>query len=216
MASTMHTSQQSSMVSISATHSTCAWSFSTHTNCQFQKKTQWSRPLQIKQMARRSSLCHAFASRLPEGATERDAEYMRMCIELAQKALGFTSPNPMVGCVIVKDDNIIGRGFHPKAGEPHAEVRHCFSQHMVVFFTHNAHPYFNACLTYVCMYIPQYIHTHTHTNKHTFFHMSVHAYLGPSYMHASIHTHHGLLFFEVSSRNIAKETKNERLLKRSL
>lgn len=67
-----------------------------------------------------SSLCHALASLLPEG--ERHAEYMRMCIELAQKALGFTSPNPMVGCVIVKDGNIIGRGFHPKAGEPHAEV----------------------------------------------------------------------------------------------
>lgn len=51
-----------------------------------------------------------------------DAEYMRMCISLARNALGFTSPNPMVGCVIVKDGNIVGRGYHPKAGEPHAEV----------------------------------------------------------------------------------------------
>eukprot|EP00249_Psilotum_nudum_P012624 c23890_g1_i1 orf=142-888(+) len=59
---------------------------------------------------------------LPEGATEADAEYMRTCVDLARKALGCTSPNPMVGCVIVKDCQIVGRGFHPKAGEPHAEV----------------------------------------------------------------------------------------------
>ena len=62
-------------------------------------------------------------SRLPQGATEEDAMYMRMCVELAKQALGKTSPNPMVGCVIVKDGEIVGRGFHPKAGEPHAEVK---------------------------------------------------------------------------------------------
>lgn len=61
-------------------------------------------------------------SSLPQGATEEDAMYMRMCVELAKQALGKTSPNPMVGCVIVKDGKIVGRGFHPKAGEPHAEV----------------------------------------------------------------------------------------------
>ncbi|XP_057788634.1 riboflavin biosynthesis protein PYRD, chloroplastic-like [Salvia miltiorrhiza] len=48
--------------------------------------------------------------------------YMRRCIELARKAIGCTSPNPMVGCVIVKDGKIVGEGFHPKAGQPHAEV----------------------------------------------------------------------------------------------
>ncbi|BBN19590.1 diaminohydroxyphosphoribosylaminopyrimidine deaminase / 5-amino-6-(5-phosphoribosylamino)uracil reductase [Marchantia polymorpha subsp. ruderalis] len=62
------------------------------------------------------------SSPLPEGATPQDAEYMRMAVELARKAVGHTSPNPMVGCVIVKDGQIVGRGFHPKAGEPHAEV----------------------------------------------------------------------------------------------
>ncbi|CAM6094889.1 unnamed protein product [Calypogeia fissa] len=61
-------------------------------------------------------------SPLPKGATEEDAEYMRMAVQLARKAIGQTSPNPMVGCVIVKDGQIVGRGFHPKAGEPHAEV----------------------------------------------------------------------------------------------
>lgn len=43
-------------------------------------------------------------------------------MELAKKAIGCTSPNPMVGCVIVKDGEIVGQGFHPKAGQPHAEV----------------------------------------------------------------------------------------------
>lgn len=43
-------------------------------------------------------------------------------MELARKAVGCTSPNPMVGCVVVKDGEIVGRGFHPKAGQPHAEV----------------------------------------------------------------------------------------------
>lgn len=51
-----------------------------------------------------------------------DAFYMRKCVELAKKAIGCTSPNPMVGCVIVKDGEIVSEGFHPKAGQPHAEV----------------------------------------------------------------------------------------------
>lgn len=51
-----------------------------------------------------------------------DGFYIRRCLELARKAVGCTSPNPMVGCVIVKDEKIVGEGFHPKAGQPHAEV----------------------------------------------------------------------------------------------
>ncbi|KAH6788932.1 Cytidine/deoxycytidylate deaminase family protein [Perilla frutescens var. frutescens] len=51
-----------------------------------------------------------------------DGYYMRRCVELAKKAIGCTSPNPMVGCVIVNDGKIVGEGFHPKAGQPHAEV----------------------------------------------------------------------------------------------
>ncbi|KAL9176184.1 hypothetical protein ABFS82_02G162400 [Erythranthe guttata] len=51
-----------------------------------------------------------------------DGYYMRRCVELAKKAIGCTSPNPMVGCVIVNDGKIVGQGFHPKAGQPHAEV----------------------------------------------------------------------------------------------
>ena len=51
-----------------------------------------------------------------------DRKMMQRCLELARRALGCTSPNPMVGAVIIKDGEIIGEGFHPKAGEPHAEV----------------------------------------------------------------------------------------------
>lgn len=47
---------------------------------------------------------------------------MRRCIELANRALGQTAPNPLVGAVIVQDGKIVGEGFHPGAGHPHAEV----------------------------------------------------------------------------------------------
>ncbi len=48
--------------------------------------------------------------------------YMRLALELAAQARGRTSPNPLVGAVIVRDGKIIGQGFHKKAGTPHAEV----------------------------------------------------------------------------------------------
>lgn len=57
-----------------------------------------------------------------ETVVKDDAFYMRRCVEIAKKAVGCASPNPMVGCVIVKDGVIVGQGFHPKAGQPHAEV----------------------------------------------------------------------------------------------
>lgn len=47
---------------------------------------------------------------------------MQRCLELAQQAAGRTAPNPMVGCVIVQNGEIVGEGFHPQAGQPHAEV----------------------------------------------------------------------------------------------
>ncbi len=47
---------------------------------------------------------------------------MRRCLELAQTAQGQTAPNPLVGSVIMQNQEIVGEGFHPKAGEPHAEV----------------------------------------------------------------------------------------------
>jgi len=54
--------------------------------------------------------------------TDFDRAMMQRCLELARRALGRTSPNPMVGAVIVKNGEIVGEGFHPRVGEPHAEV----------------------------------------------------------------------------------------------
>lgn len=48
--------------------------------------------------------------------------YINRCLQLAKNGLGTTYPNPMVGCVIVHKNKIIGEGWHRKAGEPHAEV----------------------------------------------------------------------------------------------
>ena len=50
-----------------------------------------------------------------------DENYMRRCIALAKKGLGYTYPNPLVGCVIVHQGKIISEGWHKKAGESHAE-----------------------------------------------------------------------------------------------
>ncbi|MBZ0199731.1 MAG: bifunctional diaminohydroxyphosphoribosylaminopyrimidine deaminase/5-amino-6-(5-phosphoribosylamino)uracil reductase RibD, partial [Ignavibacteriaceae bacterium] len=51
-----------------------------------------------------------------------DESYIKLAIEIAKKGNGNVSPNPLVGCVIVKDDRIIGAGFHERFGESHAEV----------------------------------------------------------------------------------------------
>lgn len=48
--------------------------------------------------------------------------YMQRALELAEQGRGRTAPNPAVGAVIVKDGRIVGEGFHPQAGMPHAEV----------------------------------------------------------------------------------------------
>jgi len=52
----------------------------------------------------------------------QDQIWMRRAIELARQGQYSTKPNPNVGCVIVKDGVVVGDGFHPKAGQPHAEV----------------------------------------------------------------------------------------------
>ena len=51
-----------------------------------------------------------------------DVDYMLMALELAERGRGRTSPNPMVGAVIVRDGEIVGRGFHARAGEDHGEI----------------------------------------------------------------------------------------------
>src|SRR6056297_1251648 len=51
-----------------------------------------------------------------------DTYYMNKALELAKKGEGRVSPNPLVGAVVVNDNEIVGKGYHQKAGTPHAEV----------------------------------------------------------------------------------------------
>lgn len=52
----------------------------------------------------------------------QDEKFMKRALELALRARGRTSPNPLVGCVLVKEGQVVGEGYHQKAGTPHAEV----------------------------------------------------------------------------------------------
>ncbi len=51
-----------------------------------------------------------------------DESYIQLTIEIAKKGEGKVSPNPLVGCVITKNNRIIGAGYHQKFGEEHAEI----------------------------------------------------------------------------------------------
>jgi diaminohydroxyphosphoribosylaminopyrimidine deaminase/5-amino-6-(5-phosphoribosylamino)uracil reductase len=59
---------------------------------------------------------------MPETFSAADSDYMAEAFRLAARGLYSTDPNPRVGSVVVKSGAIVGRGFHRKAGEPHAEV----------------------------------------------------------------------------------------------
>lgn len=52
----------------------------------------------------------------------QDSLWMAKALQLAERGLNSTSPNPRVGCVLVRDDKVVGEGWHQHAGEPHAEV----------------------------------------------------------------------------------------------
>ncbi len=56
------------------------------------------------------------------GMENLDEKFMKLALSLAEQARGRTSPNPMVGAVIVRDGQIVGSGYHRKAGTPHAEI----------------------------------------------------------------------------------------------
>jgi diaminohydroxyphosphoribosylaminopyrimidine deaminase/5-amino-6-(5-phosphoribosylamino)uracil reductase len=59
--------------------------------------------------------------------TRLDHQYMARALQLAEQGLYTTDPNPRVGCVLVRDGEIVGEGFHARAGEPHAE-RHAMAE----------------------------------------------------------------------------------------
>ena len=54
--------------------------------------------------------------------TPQDSQWMACALQLAERGLYTTSPNPRVGCVLVHDGKLVGEGWHERAGEPHAEV----------------------------------------------------------------------------------------------
>src|SRR5438552_1320840 len=54
---------------------------------------------------------------------DRDREFMRRALDLAARGLFTATPNPRVGCVLVRDGRVIGEGWHERAGEAHAEIR---------------------------------------------------------------------------------------------
>ncbi|MBR4075587.1 MAG: riboflavin biosynthesis protein RibD, partial [Lentisphaeria bacterium] len=53
---------------------------------------------------------------------QADIQFMQQAIRLARRGIGHVSPNPAVGAVIVRDGVVIGKGYHHRAGKPHAEV----------------------------------------------------------------------------------------------
>lgn len=60
--------------------------------------------------------------KLKTAVSAADAEFMRQALRLARRAYGLTSPNPLVGAVLVKGGQIVGQGWHHRAGQPHAEI----------------------------------------------------------------------------------------------
>src|SRR5436190_4060059 len=61
-------------------------------------------------------------SGLSKHDSDRDISFMKLALRLARRGYGATSPNPMVGAVLVKRGKIIGEGWHRRAGLPHAEI----------------------------------------------------------------------------------------------
>ncbi len=62
------------------------------------------------------------AGRPPEPLTDADHRYLARAVELGRRGWGRVHPNPMVGCVLVRDGQVVGEGWHREWGGPHAEV----------------------------------------------------------------------------------------------
>ena len=70
---------------------------------------------------KRNTSRHSIRYRLDNCSAMTDAQYMKRCLQLAANGLGRVRPNPMVGCVVVKDDAVVAEGFHQQYGGFHAE-----------------------------------------------------------------------------------------------
>jgi diaminohydroxyphosphoribosylaminopyrimidine deaminase/5-amino-6-(5-phosphoribosylamino)uracil reductase len=59
---------------------------------------------------------------VPTTAMREEESFMRRALDLAREGWGQTAPNPMVGAVVVRDNRVVGEGYHARFGESHAEV----------------------------------------------------------------------------------------------
>ena len=66
--------------------------------------------------------CRSLTGDAGRGSLQADLEYMARALRLAERGMYTTTPNPRVGCVLVRDDQVIGEGWHERAGGPHAET----------------------------------------------------------------------------------------------
>jgi len=64
----------------------------------------------------------SFKLRLVHGLSETDHRFLQLAFQLAERARGHTHPNPLVGAVVVREGRVVGEGYHPRAGAPHAEI----------------------------------------------------------------------------------------------
>src|SRR3954469_24753085 len=90
----------------------------------FRFKRSWACQLNLLVWASRRTICSRSTpgNLLRRYSMRADSEYMRLALGLARRGYGNTSPNPMVGAVLLKRGEIIGRGWHHRAGEPHGEI----------------------------------------------------------------------------------------------
>ena len=80
------------------------------------------RDASIPENRRRALIAPITTGTTPMSTPETDTHWMQRALELARQGIFSTAPNPRVGCVIVKDGNLIGSGYHVRAGEAHAET----------------------------------------------------------------------------------------------
>src|SRR6185503_10469911 len=85
-------------------------------------KRNWGCPLSLWGLESRPMTCSLLMRNNLRRHCLNERAYMREAMRLARRGLGATSPNPIVGAVLVKGGQVIGRGWHRRAGEPHAEI----------------------------------------------------------------------------------------------
>src|SRR5262249_29391067 len=95
-----------------------SWPFRASLVCRF---VLWARANRLMTWCRSKPKPTSIPS-LTENVNEHDIRFLQHALALARKGIGMASPNPMVGCVIVRDREIVGEGFHQYDWRDHAEI----------------------------------------------------------------------------------------------